>query len=48
MRYDTQFIILVEMHMSGDRSRSIVKKKKGFDRACVSDAQGNYGGMWCL
>lgn len=47
LKYEAQFIILMETHVSGNRCNGIIKKT-GFDSYCISKAQGHSGGIWCL
>lgn len=46
-KYETQFIILMETHINGERNHGIVRRM-GFDSFCISEAQGHSGGIWCL
>lgn len=45
--YNTNFIILMETHTSGNRAAGIIKKF-GFNGNFVQEACGHSGGIWCL
>lgn len=47
LKFSAQFVVLLETHVSGSRSRKIIKRM-GFNGACLSEAEGHSGGIWCL
>ncbi|RYQ99953.1 hypothetical protein Ahy_B07g087982 [Arachis hypogaea] len=46
-RYNSNFCVLLETHISGNKAKNIIKKLD-FDSWCISEAVGFAGGIWCL